>query len=60
MTQDQQRPFSREHTDAQIGILSNLLAPDPGGIDHHLSMNIVLLCGLVIENAHARHAIAST
>ncbi|MNH10332.1 hypothetical protein D3C79_698080 [compost metagenome] len=57
VAQDQQCPFGREHADAQIGVLRNLLAPNAGGVDHHLGVDIVAARSLMVENAHAGHAV---
>ena len=50
---NQQRTFGREHTDAQVGIFRNALAPDPGGVDDYRCMQRLHLTRQMIAYVHA-------
>ena len=56
--EDQQRAFCREHGDAQIGVLRDALAPDPGGVDDDLCSNATRFAPLMIVDLYSVHAIA--
>ena len=56
--EDQQRAFCREHANAQIGILRDALAPNPGGIDHHRRMQVADFTAGDMAQAHAIHRVA--
>ena len=59
VAEDQQRPFGREHADAQVSVFGDLLAPDAGGVDHHRRMQLITPLILMVVNAHARHPVAA-
>ena len=53
--EDQQRSFGRKHTNAQVGILRDALAPNPCRIDHHRGMKGRCFAGQMINDMHAAH-----
>ena len=54
---DEQGALGREHADAEIGVLADLLSPDAGGVDHLLALHLERFTGAGVDGLDPVHPI---